>query len=83
MPHFMNSSEDVGPDDLDQIYELFETVCSSQHIEHRSAAADQLAKRIIQLYRAGVRDRSVYLELVSVQRHRRADDTYLRGSKPH
>lgn len=78
----MKSNEPLGPSDLASVREIFETLCNTQHIAHRSAAADQLAKRILQLYQAGVRDRSIFMTLGCIQKKGNAEN-YLRGSKPH
>ena len=78
----MQSSEPLGPSDLAKVREIFEMLCSTQHIAHRSAAADQLAKRILQLYRTGVRDNAVFMTLGCIQK-KGPRDRYLRGSKPH
>lgn len=80
----MLSDERLLPEDAAGLRELFDNLCETNHIAHRSAAADQIAKRVMQLYRAGVRDRSVYLALCSVQyRTKRDVNVYTRGSKPH
>ncbi|MBD9374193.1 hypothetical protein IB238_16340 [Rhizobium sp. ARZ01] len=82
MPNFM-SSQDMDPADLATLQDLFDNLCQQEHIAHRSAAADEVAKRVMQLYRAGVRDRSVYLAIFRKRkRHTNSDrltEIYHRG----
>ena len=87
MPHITDKDGSIGPAELKRLGEIFETICSHEHIAHRSAVADLVAKRMMQLYKAGVRDQSVYLTVIQTQtRHRQPEipkAALLRGSKPH
>ncbi len=76
----------TGPGEAARLRELFDTVCEQEHIAHRSAAADEVARRMMILYRAGVRDRTVYLEIVRPAKHRangEKPENCVRGSVPH
>lgn len=76
----------AGPGEAARLRELFDTVCEQEHIAHRSAAADEVARRMMLLYRAGVRDRVRYLEVVRASKQRADEErpaNCLRGSVPH
>lgn len=76
----------AGPGEAARLRELFDTVCEQEHIAHRSAAADEVARRMMLLYRAGVRDRTVYLEVVRPAKQPANGEkplSCIRGSIPH
>jgi hypothetical protein len=79
----MHSDEAMGPEDIARLKEYFEEVCNAQRVAHRSAAADIIAKRVMQLYRAGVRDTSIYISLICTPKRHDHIDIYRRGSRPH
>jgi Zn-finger protein len=54
---FIRADDFVGPDDLSTLQEVFDDLCRECLLSHHSAAADELARQIIQFYKAGARDR--------------------------
>jgi hypothetical protein len=69
---FVRADAFVGPADLAVLQEVFDTLCKEHQFDHRSATADELAKRIIQIYKAGVRDPERITALVDLRLPRRA-----------
>ena len=43
----------IAPGDLAMLRDVFNTICEREHIDEQTAAADELAKRIVQLYQLG------------------------------
>ena len=62
---FVRADAFVGPADLAILQEVFDTLCKEHSIDHRSAVADELARQIIEIYRAGARDREKVTALVN------------------
>lgn len=62
--HSLFQDDTIGPADLANLREVFEALCEQEHLSRRSAAADEVAKRILQLYKAGVRDRTIFMTVV-------------------
>lgn len=53
---FIRSDDFVGPGDLAMLQRVFDELCKECLLSQRSAAADELARQVIQLYKAGVRE---------------------------
>ncbi|NVP58514.1 hypothetical protein [Mycoplana rhizolycopersici] len=85
MSDFPCSPASARPDDLARLQELFDTLCLKGHISRHSAVADEVARRIMLLYQAGVRDKATYLAIIATER-KGADhsmDICRRGSVLH
>lgn len=88
MTSSISSTDCDCSDDRAKLEEIFDSVCLKAHIAKRSAAADEIARRMMLLYRAGVRDSSVYFAIADPTSHRRHTDSRLdsahkRGSILH
>ncbi|MBB3979641.1 putative nucleic acid-binding protein [Rhizobium azooxidifex] len=63
--HFIFQKDDtIGPADIANLREVFEALCEREHLSRHSAVADEVAKRILQLYKAGVRDRTIFMAVI-------------------
>lgn len=67
---FIRADDYVGPADLAMLQGVLEELCRREQIARRSAAADQLAKRVILLYKAGARERSKFLTMITTKTRR-------------
>ncbi|MBD9375648.1 hypothetical protein IB238_23870 [Rhizobium sp. ARZ01] len=68
---FTRAGEFVGPEDLAILQEVFDNLCKEHKFEHRSATADELARQIFEIYKAGARDRERIMTLVQARLQRR------------
>ncbi|HVK90737.1 MAG TPA: hypothetical protein VM468_04900 [Mycoplana sp.] len=57
-------SDVIRPDELAILQEVFKALCERERISRDSAAADEIARRIMQLYQSGERNRAKLLEVV-------------------
>jgi hypothetical protein len=62
--HLFQDSDVIGQDELAMLQGVFDALCKRERIARDSAAADEIARRVMELYRSGERDRAKLLEAV-------------------
>ena len=62
--HLFQDSEVIGADELAMLQEVFDALCKREGISRNSDAADVIARRVMEHYRSGERDRAKLLEAV-------------------
>ncbi len=73
MTRTISSTDCESSEDRSRLQEIFDLVCLEAHIAKRSAAADEIARKIMLLYRAGVRDSAVYFMIADPTNRRHSD----------
>lgn len=67
---FLRAEDCFRPDDLVMLQRVLDDLCKDCLLSHRSAAADELAKQIIRLYKAGARDPEKIVSILGVRLRR-------------
>jgi hypothetical protein len=62
--HLFQDSDVIGPDELAMLQEVFDALCKRERISRDTAAADEIARRVMELYRSGERDPAKLLEVI-------------------
>ena len=62
--HLFQDSDFIGPNELAMLQEVFDALCKRERISRDSAAADEIARRVMELYRSGERNRAKLLEVI-------------------
>ncbi len=64
MHSFFRNDATLTHADLAALDEVFDALCKQERLARRSAAADEIARRIMQLYKFGVRERAILMTVV-------------------